>query len=348
MRTLQQIRLTNPVSAAQMTTGTLLGVGGSADGVTTLGDAAQIIGLMPKGAWSGATAYVAGDAVTSNGSSYRCKLAHTNQAPPNVTYWDLLASKGDTGATGAQGIQGATGAQGPAGATGSSGANGATWYSGSSAPSDGSGVNGDYYFRTSNADVYLKTAGSWSISFNLAAITLANGAESTANKDQPNGYAGLNADKQLVGPILLQGYADAAAVTAAIGTPPLNYLLVVGGKLHLGDNATAAGNPVSETPLPDAKIINETNTLVELDPNSTSATIHTTLGASDISIAFTNLDDMPVGYAIHGMVVQTGSATTVDFGELGVVSTGGNAAFYTIRKFKDGSFGTNLCYLFAY
>lgn len=62
-----------------------------------------------KGAWSGATAYAVNDAVTSGGSSYICILAHTNQAPPNATYWGLIAAKGDTGATGA------TGPQGPAG-----------------------------------------------------------------------------------------------------------------------------------------------------------------------------------------------------------------------------------------
>src|SRR5689334_5004354 len=34
------------------------------------------------GAWSGATAYVEGDAVSLNGSSYICILAHTNHTPP--------------------------------------------------------------------------------------------------------------------------------------------------------------------------------------------------------------------------------------------------------------------------
>ncbi|MGM4955702.1 hypothetical protein ACT4MK_10130 [Bradyrhizobium barranii] len=52
-----------------------------------------------KGAWSGATAYAAGDVVTLSGSSYVCVLDHTNHTPPNVTYWQLLASAGTTGAT---------------------------------------------------------------------------------------------------------------------------------------------------------------------------------------------------------------------------------------------------------
>ncbi|MCP1765395.1 hypothetical protein [Bradyrhizobium japonicum] len=52
-----------------------------------------------KGAWSGTTAYAANDVVTLAGSSYVCVLDHTNHTPPNVTYWQLLAAKGDTGAT---------------------------------------------------------------------------------------------------------------------------------------------------------------------------------------------------------------------------------------------------------
>jgi hypothetical protein len=62
-----------------------------------------------KGAWSGATAYIVGDGVSSGGSSYICILAHTNQTPPNATYWGVIASKGDTGATGPTGATGATG-----------------------------------------------------------------------------------------------------------------------------------------------------------------------------------------------------------------------------------------------
>ena len=59
--------------------------------------------LKFAGAWSGATAYTVGDVVTLNGSSYVCVLEHTNHTPPNTTYWQLLASKGDTGSTGATG-----------------------------------------------------------------------------------------------------------------------------------------------------------------------------------------------------------------------------------------------------
>ncbi|MFK4538036.1 hypothetical protein ABIA00_006219 [Bradyrhizobium ottawaense] len=53
-----------------------------------------------KSAWSGSTAYAAGDVVTLSGSSYACVLDHTNHTPPKATYWQLLASKGDTGGAG--------------------------------------------------------------------------------------------------------------------------------------------------------------------------------------------------------------------------------------------------------
>lgn len=65
-----------------------------------------------KGAWDSGTAYTVGDVVTLSGSSYVCVLDHTNHTPPNTTYWQLLASKGDTGATGATGAAGTNGTNG--------------------------------------------------------------------------------------------------------------------------------------------------------------------------------------------------------------------------------------------
>lgn len=51
-------------------------------------------GVDWKGAWSDSTTYAVDDAVTHDGASYICILAHTNQEPPNATYWDILASAG--------------------------------------------------------------------------------------------------------------------------------------------------------------------------------------------------------------------------------------------------------------
>lgn len=42
-------------------------------------------------AWSSAVAYVAGDTVSSGGTTYYCILAHTDQVPPNATYWSTEA-----------------------------------------------------------------------------------------------------------------------------------------------------------------------------------------------------------------------------------------------------------------
>lgn len=41
-------------------------------------------------AWSGATPYVVGDLVVEGGVNFYCILDHTNQLPPNATYWYAL------------------------------------------------------------------------------------------------------------------------------------------------------------------------------------------------------------------------------------------------------------------
>jgi len=74
--------------------------------------------IVWKGAWA-ATSYIANDGVlAADGNAYICILAHTNQEPPNATYWDVLAEKGIQGAQGDQGIQGIQGAQGDQGIQG--------------------------------------------------------------------------------------------------------------------------------------------------------------------------------------------------------------------------------------
>lgn len=75
-------------------------------------------GLVWKGAWSPSSSYILNDAVFSGGSSYRCILAHTNQAVTNTTYWTVVAQVGATGATGSTGATGASGATGSTGRTG--------------------------------------------------------------------------------------------------------------------------------------------------------------------------------------------------------------------------------------
>ncbi|MED5550023.1 MAG: hypothetical protein VX529_11760 [Pseudomonadota bacterium] len=85
------------------------------------------------GAWDAGTTYAVDDLVEHNGASWIATAASTNEAPPNASYWDLVAAKGDTGDTGAtgatgpqgeQGIQGETGPQGPQGIQGETGPQG--------------------------------------------------------------------------------------------------------------------------------------------------------------------------------------------------------------------------------
>jgi hypothetical protein len=52
----------------------------------------KLLSELAKGAWSGATAYTIGDIVSYLSSSYICIANHTNQAPPNASYWALLSS----------------------------------------------------------------------------------------------------------------------------------------------------------------------------------------------------------------------------------------------------------------
>jgi Collagen triple helix repeat (20 copies) len=56
------------------------------------------------GTWSDATQYAIGDGVAYNGSSYvATEVPPVSTLPTYAAYWQLVAAKGDTGATGAQG-----------------------------------------------------------------------------------------------------------------------------------------------------------------------------------------------------------------------------------------------------
>jgi hypothetical protein len=53
-------------------------------------------GIVYRGAWSSSTTYTFSttrrDVVLSGGTYYICKTTHSNQAPPNATYWDTFGS----------------------------------------------------------------------------------------------------------------------------------------------------------------------------------------------------------------------------------------------------------------
>ncbi len=98
-------------------------------------------GMVWKGPWVFSTSYVPGDVVSSAGISYICILSNSNHIPPDPTYWEVVAEKGDTGAagsTGATGDRGNTGATGITGTTGPSGGpTGPTGDTGPTGPSGG-------------------------------------------------------------------------------------------------------------------------------------------------------------------------------------------------------------------
>lgn len=70
------------------------------------------LGIDWKGEYVALTAYVTGDGVSYNGTSYVCVADSTGNLPTDTNYWQVLTSKGDTGATGATGETGAAGADG--------------------------------------------------------------------------------------------------------------------------------------------------------------------------------------------------------------------------------------------
>lgn len=65
--------------------------------------------IVWQGTWDSGTIYNINDVISHNGSSYVCIIEHSNQVPPNATYWDIMSSKGNTGKTGIQGPQGESG-----------------------------------------------------------------------------------------------------------------------------------------------------------------------------------------------------------------------------------------------
>jgi hypothetical protein len=137
-----------------------------------------------QGAWSAVTAYVIDDAVSLNGSSYICILWNTNQTPPNATYWQVLASKWDTGNTGATGATGNTGATGATGNTGATGATGNTGATGAT----GTGV--DSFFTTTSVTTSATPTPTGGTQFNEYYLTaLAESATFAAPSWTPvNGY----------------------------------------------------------------------------------------------------------------------------------------------------------------
>lgn len=110
-------------------------------------------GMVWRGAYSAATAYVIDDVVSYSNASYICIAAGTNRTPDTATtYWSVVAARGATGATGSQGPTGPTGPQGATGPQGSDGPQGVKGNTGATGPQGPAGADGgfDIYTGSSN------------------------------------------------------------------------------------------------------------------------------------------------------------------------------------------------------
>ncbi len=137
------IGVTGPAGPAGATGST--GAAGSAGPTGATGPQ----GLTFRQTWSGGTAYLIGDAVFYNGSSY-ISLTNNSAMQPDISTsdWSLLAQQGtagaagETGPTGPAGSTGAVGPQGPSGSPGVAGATGAPGSNGATGPTGPAGSTG--------------------------------------------------------------------------------------------------------------------------------------------------------------------------------------------------------------
>lgn len=127
--------------------------------------------------------------------------------------------------------------RGPAGADGLNGVNGSTWYSGAGVPAGGTGVNGDYYYRTSNGDIYQKAAGVWAVIGNITGPAGANGADGA---DAPSA---ADVAFPAISNLLFRFNAELSPVDLVNGRVSKWYD-ISGNNNHTNTQATAAKRPL--------------------------------------------------------------------------------------------------------
>lgn len=168
-------------------------------------------GITWAGPWSGAVAYVSGDAVSYGGSSYIAIAASTNAQPDtNPSSWSPLALAGAAGAAGPAGTTGATGPAGPQGPAGASVVNWrGAWASGTAyAVDDGVSYGGASYIATaSSTGAQPDTSPS---SWQLLAAAGATGPQGPTGPTGPQGPAGS-------GGAVASVFGRTGAVTAEAG-----------------------------------------------------------------------------------------------------------------------------------
>ena len=175
----------------------------------------------------GAT-WTSGSGVPSGGNNgdYYLRTSNSDVYLKTAGIWSVLLNI--QGATGATGATGSTGPTGTAGTNGTNGTNGATWTSGSTVPSGGS--DGDYYLRTTNYDVYLKTSGTWSVLLNI------KGATGTTGSTGSTGPAGANATMVVISTDTVS-LANSGNITLTFGSQP-NLGIVVGSRARFYNSAS--------------------------------------------------------------------------------------------------------------
>lgn len=83
--------------------------------------------------------------------------------------------------------------------------------------------------------MYYWTGGEWVV----------DGTEKTTNKDQPDGYAGLNENGEIEGPIIARDAYDEDTGGSADDVPTQDEIVSRGGAIALGDGATIGGQRVA-------------------------------------------------------------------------------------------------------
>jgi hypothetical protein len=143
--------------------------------------------------------------------------------------------------------------------------------------------------------------------------------QTRAEKDQPNGYPGLNPSGQLVRRIVLQ------QTTGVLDPGELSY---INGTVVVGDGVTEDGNPVGESE-PIGEVL-ESNATRTLSPTK-SGQYFFTLGGNGTTLTISNANSLPLGFSFNVVMYAEGGETmTVNGGFINVVKTGLSAGLHCL------------------
>ena len=234
------------------------------------GDAgsAGVSGMLYRGTWNNATAYVANNAVSKNGAVWFAGSSNTNVNPnPSgdgvtpASPWILFVPTGTQGPTGAQGPQGV---QGPKGDTGDPGADGATGAQGTQGIQ---GVKGDTGSTGPQGIQGPKGDTGSTGSTGSQGIQGIQGVKGDAGESVPyivgNWYPNDASALATLVPATGRIYAYPIFVRKATTFIRLANYLTVGGTsaiLRLGIYADNGGTPVGGALIYDSGAVNATNT----------------------------------------------------------------------------------------